>query len=285
MKLDISLEFIYKNCAERISKRKSDLGINASVIYPNDPKLISKITNCKRTKNNPFLIPDAVLECWRGYQEHYGIVAKLNFNSKQEVLWGNKKEIKNYLRTLFYRIFDDLLKNCDENKLKNIFLDYIPYAKCTAFYELLFRKESKTPFMWVYGIWEDKIMNDYFKFLENKEEIIEYLYQKCYLTFYDIFLSFVDETDTFHKIDKNFSGFVYGKFIPMLRIKTDEKTSLGMRVYRLILSDISMAEQLLTCENIRVSCTSNFMAKQLINVSSRYITELEKIQKKSITIK
>lgn len=291
-----TLNLIYEKCAERIKQRKNTLKITASKIYPNDPKLVSKIINNTKTKNNRFLIPDSVLQCWYD-NECFGLISKLNFNSKQDVLWGNKKEIQEYLYELFLMIFDDLQECYDENILNDFYLDYIPYAKYTALIKLLLGneipKEQKRkrvtetnieakPFSFIlaYGVWEDEVIENYGKFINSKQEIIDYLFLICYKNFQDIFLKFVDNTDSFHKIDKKFSDFVYGSFIPMLEKTTDEKISLGKRVYNLILNDISMSEKLLSNENIYNSATD--LMRKRIRGSSRYITELETLQKNEI---
>lgn len=298
MELKNSLEFIYENCANRIKEQKNKLDITALEIYPSDDKMISKITNNKRTKNNRFLVTDRVLEYYsRDNKEIYGIVSKLNFNSKSEVLWGDKEEIKKYLPELFSMIFDDLLENFDKNELEKFFLDYVPYAKYAALNKLLEGKEMAEKekrkkvtetnremklfsFMMAYGISEDDVIVKYYNYYENKEEIIDYLFLICYKNFLDIFLKFIDNTDSFHKIDKKFSDFVYGSFIPMLKKTTDEKISLGKRVYNLVLNDISMSEKLLSNENI-CNFATNLMRNR-IRVSSRYITELEILQKSEI---
>ncbi|EHM87621.1 hypothetical protein [Thomasclavelia ramosa] len=298
MELKNSLEFIYEKCAFRIKEQKNKLDITALEIYPSDDKMISKITNNKRTKNNRFLITDRVLECYsKDNKEKYGIVSKLNFNSKSEVLWGDKEEIEKYLQDLFSMIFNDLLENFDKNELETFFLDYVPYAKYTALNKLLEGKEMAEKekrkkvtetnremklfsFMMAYGISEDDVIVNYYNYYENKEEIIDYLFLICYKNFKDIFLKFIDNTDSFHKIDKKFSDFVYGSFILMLEKTTDEKISLGKRVYNLILNDMSMSEKLLSNENICNSDTN--LMRNRIRVSSRYITELEILQKSEI---
>lgn len=289
MKSNHSLEFIYENCANRIKERKNKLNITSLEIYPCDDKMISKITNNKRTKNNRFLITDRVLEYYsKDNKEIYGIVSKLNFNSKSEVLWGNKKEIQEYLYELFFMIFDDLLESSDKNKLETFFLDYVPYAKYTALYKILFRDEvakkelKQFSFLLAYGLSEDEVINEYLNFLTDKKEIINYLYKKYDKDFYKIFLSFVNQVQSFHKIDKIFSDFIEEKFIQMLKTKIDERTSLGIRVYNIILEDISMTEKLLSNKNYD-DYTSK-ITRNRIRVSSRYIVELEKLQKNEINM-
>ena len=289
MKSNHSLEFIYENCANRIKERKNKLNITSLEIYPCDDKMISKITNNKRTKNNRFLITDRVLEYYsKDNKEIYGIVSKLNFNSKSEVLWGNKKEIQEYLYKLFFMIFDDLLESSDKNKLEPFFLDYVPYAKYTALYKILFRDEvakkelKQFSFLLAYGLSEDEVINEYLNFLTDKKEIINYLYKKYDKDFYEIFLSFANQVQSFHKIDKIFSDFIEEKFIQMLKTKRDERTSLGIRVYNIILEDISMTEKLLSNKNYD-DYTSK-ITRNRIRVSSRYIVELEKLQKNEINM-
>lgn len=68
----------------------------------------------------------------------------------------------------------------------------------------------------------------------------------------------------------------------MLKTKIDERTSLGIRVYNIILEDISMTEKLLSNKNYD-DYTSK-ITRNRIRVSSRYIVELEKLQKNEINM-
>ena len=81
MNIDIILEFFYEKASMRIANKIKDKEILHSHIYKDDPKQISWIINNNRTKNNRFLICDAIL----GNSEdqttvfEYGLIPKTGF--------------------------------------------------------------------------------------------------------------------------------------------------------------------------------------------------------------
>lgn len=136
MTLDITdiLEFFYSAAASRIRLAIKVSGKRQEEIYPPDEKLISKITNNRRGRNNRFLIPDAVLEHQRPGCATTGLLHGLGFNSPKEVLWGADSEIDSYLPLLFKVIWDTIPSKWNVNKDRTVdkhllLYDFIPYKK------------------------------------------------------------------------------------------------------------------------------------------------------------
>lgn len=268
------LEFFYIMVSNRVKTRIKETTPHKSYfeIYSNDPKQISWIVNNKRGKNNRFLITDAVLF---NEKNEEGIVPSLNFENRQEVLWGTKEERISYLYKLFLLVIDEIF---DENNNYDIdkellLCDYVPYAKNRTYWNILFLSDNKFPAIY-YSVFEDEIIGNY----DNLElEAINWLYNKCKKEFEKIFIDFTNTTDSFSKIDKIFKlNFIESMFIPMLIKHYPDDSSLGLRVKNLIVNDLSKCASMI----FEQEKYYNEYSKRLIRASSEYILELEKIQKK-----
>jgi hypothetical protein len=274
MNIEIIMDFFYEKASKRIRDRIKLLGLKHYQIYANDYKQISLIINNRRTKNNRFLITDSVLEHFSKDGTTIGLYPMLKFNSKSEILWGTKEEISQYLPSLFELLLNEISKEKNDYQIdKNLFLcDYVPYAKYSTYWNILFTKKNKYPAV-AYGIYEDDVIDNYDK-AEN--EALNYLYNKCKDDFFKIFSDFAKETTSFNKINKVFQqSFIKELFIPMLNKFKPDGNSLGLRVKNLIECDLSHCASLI-CEN---NSTRNEYFFKLNRASSTYILALEDIQK------
>ena len=189
--MEIISNFFYEKTSKRI-KEKIDLSkYNHSQIYSRDYKQISWIINNKRTKNNRFLVTNAVLRNTDESGEAIGLVPKLNFKNEQEVLWGTKEEILNYLPNLFKLLWNEVSKENSGYQIdKNLFLcDYVPYAKYNTYWNILFSENNNYPAI-AYGIFEDDVIENYDKV---EREAYKFLYNKCKKDFLKIFNDFTDK--------------------------------------------------------------------------------------------
>lgn len=266
------VENFYKAIAKRVSEKVKRSGLSLSSIYPNDPKLVSHIQNCKRTKNNPYLLTNAVIETWDSDGSPYGLLHKLPFSSTKEILWGTEDEIESYQQPLFVALIEILLGDKSDIDINELLYDYIPYAKWATYWEILY--ESETPNQYpaiLWGIYEDDVCGN----LDcSRESAILFLWDKCGRDFKIEFTNFINEIDSFKKIDCKFKNdFIEKRFMPLLKKYKPGSESLGLRVRNLILSDLSIVPKLLS----NFECVDT--EKQLVNASSYYIVQLEKIQK------
>ncbi|GAB6168567.1 hypothetical protein JCM1393_10270 [Clostridium carnis] len=273
MNIDIILEFFYCRASNRIKEKVTESNLTHREIYLRDSKQISWIINNNRTKNNRFLITDAVLENCDDFGEPDGLLKKLPFRNIKEILWGTDYEIECYLPLLFELLWDEVSYEDNPNLIdKELYLcDYIPYAKYSTYWNIIFSENNIYPAI-SYGIMEDDVINNIDK---AREQAYIFLYNKYKIKFKKIFVEFVEKTDSFHKINQVFlDNFIRDKFIPMLIQNKPNSISLGLRVKNLIEADLSHVASLsLNDDDIEQKYYS-----KLINASSTYIVLLEKIQ-------
>lgn len=277
MNIDKILDFFYEKTSNRVKERinLNKDGLKQGDIYPDDSALISQIVNNRRNKNNRYLITPAVIGNTDDEKEklEYGLIPKLKFKNRKEVLWGTDEEIKAYLPDLFMLLWNEITEDMVDKEL--ILCDYIPYAKYSTYWKILFDKNNKYPAI-LYGIYKDDVIN---RIDFAREKAIYYLYNKSKIDFEDIFLDFAKSTKSYSKINKVLEReFIYKRFIPMLKQYIPDETSLGLRAKNLINADLSEAP-LLIYEYYNKGFNDE-IKKLLINASSEYIVRLEEIQEK-----
>ena len=274
MNIELVMDFFYEKASKRIREKINSSDLNHYEIYSRDYKQISWIINNKRTKNNRFLITNAVLYNTDESGKAIGLLPMLEFKSKQEILWGTKDEISKYLPDLFELLWIEITKDNNEYQIdKELFLcDYVPYAKYSTYWNILFSKNNKYP-AFAYAIREDDVIENY----DNAEnEAFKFLYNKCKDDFSKIFNDFVNETTSFNRINKVFhQSFIEKLFIPMLDKHKPDGNSLGLRVKNLIECDLSHCASLIYENN----GARNEYSVKLNRASSTYICALEDIQK------
>ncbi len=281
MNVETIMDFFYKKASYRIKERVENSDLTHAKIYITDPKLISRIVNNKRTRVNPFLIPDAVIlsSAKEESSDNYvdiGLKPKLKFESKKEILWGSDDEIKSYLPELFELLWDELTEDDLKNQCNKDFIlcDYIPYAENRAYYNLLFSSGYPGSFLALYGRSEDVIISE---FDSVEKEAVAYLYFKCKDDFEKMFKDFCSKTDSFHKIDKVIkSEFLDTVFIDLIKQNIPNEHSLGIRVKTIIESDLSQSAELIIKYNETQEIDE--IKKKLINASSTYAVMLKEIQ-------
>lgn len=277
MKIEKITEFFYAKASKRIADKVNHSKLTHTEIYRNGPKQISWIINNKKTKNNRFLICDAIFEVFDKDEDNsFGLIPKLKFANRQEILWGNENEILSYLPELFKILWEEVTENDSEYSIdKELYLcDYIPYAKYSSYWNILFESNNHYPALF-YGLYEDDIVNN----LDSaRNGAFRYLYKKCAVPFANIFHQFTATNDSFHKLDKILKEkFIDSLFVSMLNDLKPNEFSLGLRVKNLIYADLSKCAKLITNHGL-----PNNISSQLINASSAYIIALEKIQNEII---
>lgn len=274
-------EFFYDKSSERISDRVKKSKLKYKDIYSPDEKQISRIINNKRTKNNRFLICNAVIDTYHkeestGEYIKIGLLntPQLRFNSRKEILWGTDEEISKYIKELFRLLWNELENNSPDYKKEfNEYLcDYIPYSKCSTYYDLLFSRKNNFPAVF-FGIREDDILEN---FEPSKRKSLDLLYDKCKEQWLNEFLLFANNEPTFSKLNKTIREKLLPLFINVIESHKPDSKSLGLRVRSLILSDLSLIPELITKNKPSNS------SKLLINATSQYIVNLEKTQKQKL---
>lgn len=275
MNTNLIEEFFYSRASYRIAERVKSSGLKYAEIYKPDHKQISRIINNKRTKNNRFLICDAVIHNYyiddeSGKSIECGLLAtkKLQFNSITEILWGTDSEIDDYLYLLFKTLWNEYADNNSESEI--YLCDYVPYAKNSTYFNLLFNSGNTFPAIY-YGILEDTIIE---KLEPSKQYALLFLYRKCKKDFSAYFHNFIGEHQSFHKLDKTISDVLYPSFVSIIENHKPNDSSLGLRVRNLINADLS------NTASIIVSGDNNPYKASLDRATSSYILALEDIQNK-----
>lgn len=279
-------DYIYEITSKRIKDRIKSSGLRYQDIYSPDEKLISKIVNNKRGKNNPYLIPRKVLyndadKCGLLYFE------SLKFKDEHEVLWGTDKDIKSYAPSIFPLLID-LIESDSEIvfDLETLLCDYVPYAIIRAYWDVFFCTDHTNPRFnfceyegkilnfpaFAYGISEDEIFGSYDC---ERANAVSFLYNRCGENYIKIFLEFTYEISSFTKLDKVIkNSLVINKFIPMLTSYMPDASSLGIRVKDMIFEDISYVAPLVYDREV----DNVAFRKELIGASLYYATMLAEIQ-------
>lgn len=287
--VDSILDFFYEMTSSRVRVHVDKSGLKHKEIHKTDTKCISRIIRNKRTRNNPYLINDSILNTTYKDDEsgNYiptGLVNSLNLSEK-DILWGTDEEIDSYIDKFFLILWDNI---CIKNELINsekFLCDYVPYAKYSTYWNILFNPDTTDrrfafaeykgrmlnyPAL-AFGISEDEVIE---KRAPSKEEALFFLYYRCKDSFHSDFLEFAKKTETYHNLDNTIRNYITETFIPMLKNYEPTESSLGLRVENLIKEDLSYQ----AC----ISFGRNFNNKDyhtaLLAASKKYIKELEAIQ-------
>lgn len=271
-----------------------------------DPQMISRILNNNknapkgRTSPNPSLIPTPRNNTDDGY---YGILQRnLKFESICDMLWGTRKEKKDFIPLIFICLITDLLdmENDFSKEIKEILVDFIPYAKNQTFFEMFITQEIEIPLLpnqeshekpaYFHGIKEKsyKIPAYFYGIKENdiyedrsliRFEAIKYLYAKCVQEFEGIFNEFIDERSNLKNLNRDLSDFALNSLKKMLNGYKPNENSLGLRVRNLLISDWKAQAKFIFPEIEKTSSKdTNDVRKYLIDCSLQYIHNLEDIQ-------
>lgn len=291
---EVLAEFFYRKASARIRIKVENSNLkHKEILYP-DPKQISRIINNKRQRNNKFLINDSALETTYIDENNIpvpsGLIPSLNYNSEKEVLWGTDEEITDYVHDLFILIWDEV---CIKNKLidADFYLcDYVPYAKYSTYWKLLFESDTINDPRFSFAEYESKMLNFPAMFfgikedtvLENidsaRSEALEFFYARCKDDLLKSFIEFAEENVSFHMLNNKIKNdLIEKRFLPLMEKYKPNASSLGLRVKDLILEDLSYCAALVCNRNI----DNPDYRRQLINASSDYILQLERIQQSS----
>lgn len=281
MNLTAIIYFFYKRASDRIKNRilSSPKKLTLKEIHPDD-KLIRNIINLKFTRQNRYLIPDYAMKTY--YKdpsaEHKYIpcglleTPELYFTNRSEILWGTKSEIKTYLKDLFTLLWTEISEDYETYKIQTelYLLDYVPYAKYSTYWNILFSPNNPHPAI-AYGVMEDDIIQN---IDSAREAAFDYFYQKCCLDFELSFLFLSQKTETFRKINKAIENFIFNEFIPILQKHAPTASSLGLRVQSMIINELIHCADLAYSSNIY----NRSNARQQIYAASQYIMNLENLK-------
>ncbi len=275
MEFNFTKDLLYKNCASRIAIRQKEKKISNRKLYPQNPKIIGQILKCQTDqRRNRYLLQNAVL---------HAINKELNFDGYENILWGNAEERTYYIPVIFQHIIYDLLSPSSKykNSVDTILCRYVPYARYSAYYHLLYTpRPALTDYdlSIIYEVDKFDIQNDIDQMID---EAIADLYINCSNGFQSLFFAFIEENkDSFKCIDRKLETWVNDKLLVFLQKYIPSENSLGIRIRNIINSDYLYIPQLMSFAECNNPDTESL--KQLVIATDKYIQELEQIQNNCI---
>lgn len=268
MNLNGTMDFIYKNCADRIALRIKEKKLSHRSIYRADPKIIGRICRCEITKNrNSYLIQDAVRD---------ELKEKLGFDSYQDMLWGTVEDINNQLPVLFLTLLTDLVNDFNPYKdtVNHTLCAYIPYARYLGYYKIIFESKPLLPGFnnaYLYNIDADEMIASVDAMFSNA---VNYLYKKCKNQFKEAYLSFINTHDSFKRWIYRFEEWIDSDFIPILLKYVPTENSFGIRILKIIETDFAKIPLL----NIADIPEEIEAIRKIVSSTESYIQALEEIQ-------
>lgn len=237
-----SCGLVYEMISKRICFKRKRLGKKNVDILPGEANLMSAFANNRRDeKKNKYLIPANTTRSGEPKNYISTLVSNLEFDSANDLLWGNPKEIKAYAGKLFACIVNDAFDDEDKKtvaEIERVLQDYIPYAIDKYYLGIDFQ------------IWDtsrEKIIypaDDSMK--KSKQEAVCRLYQQISGPFYDILKDFLYKRENTLKLDKAFSIFLKEEMLPLIKGSVLD-VSVGNEVNKILFQEndyiVLLAEQ------------------------------------------
>lgn len=266
-------------------------------IISNDPPLSTNIMNNKRTTNNRFLLNNSSLG---SNEEKTGITYVLGFENRNEVVWGNNKEIQANLHLIHSCIIKDLIQN--ENEIKEhikkerlyYYKQVIEFDFDEILYEFILYAIQKTYKKIIPNDLGMESIKKYYGVVLFDDEIISNIIMVNAINF---IYTIPDYREKFNKsitkymaksIDnknKRISPFsdkellknlIEPEIIPLLTEHFYNRNSLGRRVSEIIKYDLSSSKKLIEQNNYSEDELEEL--KRINKLSSKYAADLSEIQ-------
>ncbi|MDU2353855.1 MAG: hypothetical protein E7D92_04580 [Anaerococcus sp.] len=250
------LEFFYKKMSDRVRenlyivnkdrKKNHKLPIRYIDISNTQNEVVGFIIKNKRIYNkNRYLIPDKIAE---------GMVKKLNFENKNEIIWGSEYEIKSYSCDLFINIVNDITDNNKGtdlyDKLESILEDYYYYA-LTKF-SLSFQIEMNI--FLEYTNFEPYLNERFMMFDDDltisKLEAILRLYYFIQDDFLKSLYNLSNRIDTTSKFENTITNYIENDFMKLLD-EYEFNNIPGHDLHNIMLEGLKFVKNNLTIDNFK----------------------------------
>lgn len=268
------LEFFYKKMSDRVRenlyivnenrKKNHKLPVRHIDISNTQNEVVGFILKNKKDYNkNRYLIPDKIAD---------GMVKKLDFDNKNEIIWGSKYEIKSYCSDLFITIVNDIIDSNKDtdlyDRLEKILEDYYYYA-LTKF-SLSFQKEMNI--FLEYKSYEPYLSKDFMK--GNDDLAISRLEATLRLYYFieDDFLESLydlsDRTDTTSKFENTITNYIENDFMKLLD-EYEFNNIPGHDLHNIMLEGLKFVKNNLTIDNFKKNINNATLnEEEKINISN-----------------
>lgn len=160
-----TINYLCETCSKRIKEKLIQKSINYKEVLPNNYQLMRDILDNIRTPRNRYLVINTALSDFLYDGTKIGIADKLSFNSLEEVLFGDNKELTRNLPVLHLYIILDIFQNKDF--FNNIYKNYCAKNRKDPYEDFLNQKYEKD-------------FHDYYKYKKEKEYEDYYSKQKSF---------------------------------------------------------------------------------------------------------
>jgi len=301
-KYPLTTDFIYSSCAKRLKERKLSFRLTDSEIAAGDNldrKVVNRILNNTKTRNNPYLIPPAYVR---------PLMETLEYASEVEMLWGGIND-EGFIETLFCHLVNDVLDEDEWNDMyfeepywskgkarvdiiQKVLLDSVAYAKVYPTISSSFEYESKG-ILYPISPFTDVTDSKQFSPSERKRirgDAIWRLFQNTRPV--EMFREFFEETNErgenkgYSRLDKRLDGFLNSSLMTFMKDNMLDETSLGMRVYGIVSADMARhvetglinAQRMAAGFDSSTSPEHDEILKSLIVAGRDYIEQIEGLQ-------
>lgn len=215
-------ECIYEGISQRVARKKKQLNkLRSDIVDTKRETLLSHVCNNKRyPKKNDYLLTPSIIE---------EIVENLEFENDLNLVWGADEERIMFLEGLFYCGLAILESGRNKVLIKNLFMNYLPFARSCAFID---EKNEHGDIEGLIDRGHEHL--DYNIKKENERIAKQRLFRHCREELIKQHEEFFRDKGT-SKIDKEIKKFFETVLLDMLR-EIGEKEERGKNVYDLIRS-------------------------------------------------
>ena len=256
-------------------------------------------TNNSLAQNNPYLLTPALIgECEElknakrnkkkiysiktsKYQYDTGLLGTLPYFESNlfYLLWGKDDEFNSYIPELFIALIKDVLDNDSpySETINYSLFDHVNYAFYKTIYDLKIKHNVESTLL-TFGIFDthfipgstlDICLNNAILRLYRKEGVAD--------SFKTIFSRFAETQFSYKYLENHIEKALLPELIDKLfSVYVPNEKSLGLRVHQLIKTDI---EKVIWTSSTTENSDELKLAKSLVNITSRYVTELQEIEK------
>lgn len=258
-------------------------------------------TNNSLTQNNPYLLTPALIGERKRESEEFkdaksqkkiystktleytydtGLLGTLPYfeNNLFYLLWGKDDEFNSYIPELFITLIKDVLDNNSpySETINYSLFDHVNYAFYRTIYDLKIKHNVESTLL-TFGIFDthfipgntlDICLNNALLHLYHKEGVSD--------SFKTIFSRFAETQFSYKYLENHIEKALLPELMDKLfSVYIPNEKSLGLRVHQLIKTDI---EKVIWLSSTPENTDELEFAKSLVNITSRYITELQKIE-------
>jgi len=301
-KYPLTTNYIYSECAKRLKERKQSLKMTDAEIAAGgfDRKVVNRIINGTRTRNNPYLIPPAYVK---------PLVKNLRYENEAGLLWGDEND-EGFIEAMFYNLVIDILDESDWNEnyfdepcwskskvkidiIQKVLLDSVAYARVYPTLNSSYEYESPEGVYYPISPYAEVSGGVQVTPAERKQirgnAIIRLFKNARPLNMFRVFFTETNERGEnkgFSRLDGRLDKFLDNSLMAFMRDNIPREDSLGLRTYGIVSADIAryVEAELANAEREAAGFEGCICAEQdevfkaLLLAGKQYIEQIEDLQ-------